>query len=288
MNAAMRILGMFIGCVLGVASAAYAKPAAIVTDIEGRATLLRGSQPIPLALLTEIGDDEVVELAGGARLVFIHYWPGHEYTLKGPGRVRVGYGSLETLAGAPPERREARTAVRVNPSGLVQAGVQMRGRSQPQIRLLHPVGVRLLGSSSDFRWETLETTAEYGFSLSGENGALLYEVRTREGRVVLPASVQLVAGGRYAWRVTAKSSEGQDRAAIAGFTTAAVDLAEDVQRFRPPDNAAVSELVAYALWLRQERLHGEAERYWRLIREQRPGETGLAGMIEAADDRRDR
>ena len=98
--------------------------------------------------------------------------------------------------------------------------------------------------------------------------------------------MRLAAGGRYAWRVTSKRGEGQDRTAIAGFTTATAELAEDVKRFRPPDDAAVSELVAYALWLRQERLHGEAERYWRLIREQRPGEVGLAGMIEAPGDGR--
>ena len=281
-----RVIGTLIGCILGFASAAYAKPAAIVTDIQGRVTLLRGAQPVPVALLTEIGDDEVLELAGAARLVLIHYWPGHEYTLKGPGKVRVGYGSLETLAGAPPERREARAGVRVNPSGLVQAGVQMRGVAPPPIRLVHPVGVRLLEAPTDFRWQAREPFAEYNFSVSGDNGAVLYEVRSREGRVVLPASVRLAAGGRYAWRVTANNSQGQERTAIAGFTTATIELAEEVRRFRPPEHAAVSELVAYALWLRQERLQGEAERYWRLVREQRPGEPGLAGMIEAPADGR--
>ena len=50
----------------------------------------------------------------------------------------------------------------------------------------------------------------------------------------------------------------------------------------------MSELVAYALWLRQERLQGEAERYWRLLRELRPGEPALARMIEPADDERNR
>lgn len=286
MNGTMRVLGLLIGCALGFASAAYARPAAIVTDIEGRATLLRGTQPLPVALLSEIGEDEVVELAAGARIVVIHYWPGHEYTLKGPARVRFGYGSLEAQAGPPPERREARTAVRVNPSGLVQAGVQMRGQSRPQIRLLHPVGVRLLEAQTDFRWEALAAPAEYGFSLSSDNGASLYEVRTREGRVVLPAAVQLVAGTRYAWRVVAKSSDGQERAAIAGFMTASAGLADEARRLRPADRADVSELVAYALWLRQERLQVEADRYWRLLRERRPGEAGLAGMIEASNDGR--
>ena len=136
---------------------------------------MRGAQAVPVALLTEIGDDDVVELAGAARLVFIHYWPGHEYTLKGPGRVRVGFGSLETLSGAPPERREARAGVRVNPSGLVQAGVQMRGLAQPPIRLVHPVGVRLLETPTEFRWQAQEPFAEYNFSLSSDNGAVLYD-----------------------------------------------------------------------------------------------------------------
>ncbi len=286
MIATARVLVILVGCIAAFASAANAKPAAIVTDIQGRATLIRGAQSVQVALLTEIGDDEVVELGDAARLVFIHYWPGHEYTLKGPGRVRVGFGSLETLAGAPPERREARAGVRVNPSGLVQAGVQMRGLAQPPIRLVHPVGVRLLETPTDFRWQAREPFAEYNFSLSADNGAVLYEVRSREGRVALPASVRLAAGGRYAWRVTATDSQGLERTAIAGFTTASAELAEEVRRFRPPEQAAVSELVAYALWLRQERLQGEAERYWRLVREKRPGEPGLAGMIETSGDGR--
>lgn len=286
MSATVRVLAILIGCIAAFGPVANAKPAAIVTDIQGRATLLRGAQLVPVALLTEIGDDEVVELAGAARLVLIHYWPGHEYTLNGPGRVRVGYGSIETLAGAPPERREARAGVRVNPSGLVQAGVQMRGLAQPPIRLVHPVGVRLLETPADFRWQAQEPFAEYNFSLSADNGAVLYEVRSREGRVVLPASVRLAAGGRYAWRVTANNNQGQERSAIAGFTTASVELAEQVRRLRPPEPAAVAELVAYALWLRQERLQGEAERYWRLVQGQRPGDPGLAGMIEAPLERR--
>lgn len=284
----MLALGILIGLVLGLVSAAHARPAAIVTDIQGRATLLRGSQSLPVTLLTELGDGEVVELAGAARLVFIHYWPGDEYTLQGPGQVRVGYGSIETQAGAPPERRAARSGVRVNPSGLVQARVQMRGLSQPPIRLVHPVGVRLLETPTDFLWHAQEPFAAFNFSLSGDKGALLYEVRTREGRVVLPASVRLAAGGRFAWRVTGNTSGGQERTAIAGFTTATIELADEERRFRPPANAAVSELVAYALWLRQERLQGEAERYWRLVRDLRPGEPALARMIEAADDERNR
>ena len=288
MRATIRIVGIFLGCVLGFASAAYGRPAAIVTDIEGRATLLRGSQPVPVALLTEIGDDEVVELAGGTRLVVIHYWPGHEYTLKGPGKVRVGFGSLEALSGTPPERREVRTRVRVNPSGLVQAGVQMRGGLQSPIRLLHPVGIRLLETQPEFRWEMLVADLEYSFSLSSDSGVILYEVRTREVRVALPASVRLAAGARYAWRVTAKTSQGQERTAIAGFTTASPELAEEVRRTRPTDQAEVSDLVAYALWLRQERLQGEADRYWQLIKERRPGDAGMAGMVETLGDRGNR
>ena len=96
----------------------------------------------------------------------------------------------------------------------------------------------------------------------------------------------MAAGGRFAWRVAATDSRGLERAAIAGFTTASAELAAEVRRFRPPEQAAVSELVAYALWLRQERLQGEAERYWRLVREKRPGEPGLAGMIETSADGR--
>lgn len=288
MAAAIRAFGIVIGCVLGLISAAHARPAAIVTDIQGRATLLRGSQSLPVALLTEIGDDDVVELAGAARLVLIHYWPGHEYTLQGPGQVRVGYGSIETLTGPQLLRREARTGGRINPSGLMQAGVQVRSLSQPPIGLLYPVGIGLLETPTDFRWQAQEAIAAFNFSLSGDNGALLYEARTGAGRVVLPASVRLAAGGRYAWRVTGNTSGGQEHTAIAGFTMATIELEDEVRRLRPPANAAVSELVAYALWLRQERLQIEAERYWRLVREQRPDEPGLARMIEAADDARNR
>ena len=204
MKATIRVLGILIGCIAAFASVANAKPAAIVTDIQGRATLLRGSQPVPVALLTEIGDDEVVELVGAARLVLIHYWPGHEYTLNGPARVRVGFGSLETLSGPPPERREARTGVRVNPSGLVQAGVQMRGLSQPPIRLVHPVGVRLLEPPADFRWQTEAAITEYNFSLSGDNGAVLYEVRTRRARC---ASCFIPARRRRALRMARRGQQ---------------------------------------------------------------------------------
>lgn len=286
MKATLRFAGILIGCILGFTALAYERPAAIVTDMQGRATLQNGAQPGPVALLTEIGDGDVLELAPGARLVLIHYWPGHEYTLAGPGRVRVGHGALEALAGAPPERRSGSGGVRVNPSGLVQAAVRTRDRSTPQFRLLHPVGVRLLLPQAEFHWEMPQAATEVGFSLSSDNGAVLYEGRTREARIVLPASIRLAAGARYAWRVTSANGQGPERTAIAGFSTATVELAEAVRRLRPNEQAAVSELVAFALWLAQERLQGEADRYWRLVAQQRPGEPAVARMIETPFDGR--
>jgi len=286
MNLAIWLVGILLGCIPGFAAMAYERPAAIVTDMQGRATLLRGAQPGPVALLTEVGDGDVLLLSPGAKLALIHYWPGHEYALKGPGRVRVGHGSLETLAGPPPERDLRRDGVRVNPSGLVQAGVPIRDRAWPQFRLVHPVGVRLLDLQAEFHWEMPQAGTEVNFSLSTDNGAVLYEVRTREARVVLPATVRLDPGARYAWRVATSQGQGPEQSAIAGFATATVELAEEVRRLRPTERSAVSDLVAYALWLGQERLQGEADRYWRLVQQRRPGEPAVARMIESPLDGR--
>lgn len=271
MSAMNRILFMLLGCIFCSSLPANAKPAAIVTDVEGSATLQRGAQAVRVAILTEIGEGEVVELADKARLVIVHFSLGHEYLLRGPARVRVGFGSLETLAGANPERRDARAGVWLNPSGLVQAGVQMRGTPQSRMKLISPLGVRVLDPQPEFVWEAVAGAGEYHFSLSGDNGAAVFETRIAESRVRLPAGVALAAGRSYAWKVIANVA-GAERSASGGFATATEDLAEEARRTRPPEGAPISDLVAYALWLRQSRLADEARRYWSIVSVRRPDE----------------
>ena len=156
------------------------------------------------------------------------------------------------------------------PGLLLQALDLYRRAFQPSAVLAQPytmIGVPLIAAPT-----------EVNFSLSTDNGAVLYEVRTREARVVLPATVRLDPGARYAWRVATSMGQGPEQSAIAGFATATVELAEEVRRLRPTERAAVSDLVAYALWLGQERLQGEADRYWRLVQQRRPGEPAPASQ----------
>lgn len=273
-----RMVGAFaLG--LAMSGGAGARPAAVVTDIEGRATLHRGDKSMPIALLTEIGDSEQVELAPNARLTIVQYWTSQEYALRGPSRVRFGYSGPEGMTGTPPEKRGGESRLRLNPAGLVQAVVQMRSLGGGQVKLLAPIGLQILELVPEFRWEPVAGASEYRFSLSGDKGTSVFEARVAEARVALPSERTLVAGAGYAWRVTAVRPGAPEQSGTGGFTTASTDLAEEVRRYRPAEGAPVSDLVIYALWLRQAKLDAEAERVWRKVREQRPAEPVLKTLI---------
>ncbi|MBL8381020.1 MAG: hypothetical protein JNM79_24340 [Burkholderiales bacterium] len=264
-------------------AAAQTRPVAIVTDVQGRAVVQRGGQPVRIALLTELADGEEVEVAQGTRLVAVLYWPGNEYAVSGFSRVRFTVAALEPLAGVAPQRRDMPADMRLNPSGLVQAGVQMRSVARPTIVTVHPVGVRVLDALPEFRWQPVDGVREYEFSLSGESGGTLFAARTTEPRIALPATQPLAPGLRYAWRVRASDANGRESSGIAAFFTASEQLAADVKRLQPPAAAAVERWVTYALWLRQERLHAEADRVWQRVQALRPDDTGVRAMLASGE-----
>lgn len=274
-------LTVFLLGVVGVClpAAAQSRPVAVVTDVQGGAVVQRGGKPQRISLLAEIADGEEIEVAQGTRLVVVLYWPGNEYVVNGFARLRFHVSALEAVAGAAPQRREMPADMRLNPSGLVQAGVQMRSASRPTIVTIHPVGARVLELLPEFRWQPVQGAREYEFSLSGEGGRTLFATRTAEARISLPATQPLVPAARYAWSVRAQDANGRELSGIAAFFTASEQLAADVKRLQPPDGAAVERWVAYALWLRQERLHAEADYVWRRVQAERPEATGVRAML---------
>ncbi|MFN0163205.1 MAG: hypothetical protein ACKVQQ_18415 [Burkholderiales bacterium] len=276
-----RVVTILLMCLVGMClpAVSQSRPVAIVTDVQGRAVVQRGGQQVRVALLTEIADGEQIEVAQGTRLVVVLYWPGNEYVVNGFARVRFGVAALDSLAGTAPQRRDMPSDMRLNPSGLVQAGVQMRSVTRPTILTIQPVGVRVLDMLPEFRWQPLEGAREYEFSLSGEGGRTLFAARTTEARISLPATQPLVPAARYAWSVRANDANGRELSGIAAFFTASEQLAIDVKRLQPPDDAAVERWVAFALWLRQERLHAEADRVWRRVQALRPEDTGVRLML---------
>lgn len=253
---------------------AQARPAAVVTDLGGEATLANGTRRVPVRLLTELGEGDIVELAAGARMSFLLYVSSTLFAAHGPARLRVGRDGPETLAGAPPERQSGVKIPPLNATGLIQAGVHMRGMPTSRIRLVSPVGTRVLDASPEFVWEPVAGAEAYRFALFDDKGVEMHRATVRAERLALPAGVILQSGQSYTWRVSARVGSAGPTA-NAGFSTASPDLAEEARRYRPSEGASVSELVGYAIWLGQARLLEEARRYWTALSARMPNDSTL-------------
>lgn len=282
-----RALSPLLLCAIGALSiAAHAAGVAMVTDLQGKATLSSGGTNRDLTICAELDTGTKVQLAAGATLVLLYFDAGDEYVFRGPSTIEFKPGAPEVASGAQPEKRNLSLGkggkdVRIKPVGITQGAMVMRSvRPVARIQLLTLNKTRTLESSPEFRWSALEAVPTYGFELSDETGRTVFETKVDATSLRLPASVQIREGVPYTWEVSARLPDGKKYASSADFAIAGADLRARAESLRPPASAPLSTRIAYAAWLSGAELKDEARKYWKETAAERPQDARLKALAE--------
>jgi hypothetical protein len=272
---------MFAGLIRGGAliaalalGVAHAEPIAIVTDVQGGASLVSGSATAPLRLLSELDDGARVTLAGGARVTALYMSTGDEYTAQGPGAVAFRAARPEVSGGATMTRRAPAQGreIRIHRPTVAQTGLVVRSVGA---RLVSPVASTILERSPEFSWEDARKNVRYRFSLTDADGAAVYGAETEARTLRLPPSVVLKPGALYRWEVAVRSNDDHLQSVRATFRTASDEVRAQAQVLRPDAAAGFPGRVAYAVWLEQMELRDDAQRLWRELAAERPQDATL-------------
>ena len=282
-----RAMALLLCGAVGVLSmAAHAAGVAMVTDLQGKATLSSDGRTRDLTILAELEAGAKVQLGAGAALVVLYLDVGDEYAFKGPSTIEFKPGAPDVQGGAKPEKRalslgKGGKEVRIKPVGVTQGAMVMRSvRPVARIQLLTLNRTRTLEGSPEFRWSALQAGLTYGFELNDETGRTVYEAKVEATSLRLPATVQIKEGVPYTWEITARLPDGRKYSSSAEFAVAAAVLRAQAESLRPPASAPLSTRVAYAAWLDGTELKDEARKYWKEAAVERPDDARLKALAE--------
>ncbi|MDB5864852.1 MAG: hypothetical protein JWO70_2658 [Betaproteobacteria bacterium] len=267
-----------------ISGAANSAPVAMVSDLQGKGTLVTGTARTPLAMLAELEPNAEVELDTGARMVALYLDGSGEYLITGPALVAIRPQQPQSLKGAAAQKRsvlggKAGSDVRLKPAGAVQGALVMRAAGpKGRIRLLHPSGTRTVDASPEFRWQFEATGLSYRFELLDETGRLLHEAEINGTAVTLPPTVKLADDAAYTWVVSTRLPDGRKYSSTSDFSIAPAGVRQQVASLRPAGTAPVSDKVAYAAWLEQLELKDEARKMWRALAAERPDDARLESL----------
>jgi hypothetical protein len=257
---------------LGMQPAA-AEPVAVVTDVQGGATLISGAASA-LGILSPLSAGDRVRLVAGARMAMLYYADGAQFDVRGPGTLELTASRPQASEGAVVEARRAEgaSAVRLKSGGLVQGAVVMRGRG---LRVMAPDAL-VLTTHPDLAWTDSRSEATYDVALTDAAGRRVFEASTAARTLAVPDSVGLLPGQAYALQVSARVAGAQVQTARAEFSVAPEELQAQARALAPKSaDAPVAERVAYALWLEDNDLRDDARKWWAGVAQARPEESGL-------------
>ncbi len=265
--------------VLGVLPvAAHAAAAAMVIDLQGKATLTDAGRTRDATILAELEAGAQVQLQAGATLVVMYLDSGDEYVFKGPASIVFRPAEPELLSGPRPDKRSPSVGkgIRIKPVGMAQGAIVLRSLLPgARIRLLTLSGTRVLESPPEFRWQELQPGLKYQFGISDDTGRSLHEATVEGSSLVLPPGVQLGDGASYQWEVSTRLPDGRKYSNVGVFSIASAELRALAAALRTEASAPVSARVAYAAWLDQMELKDDARRYWRTLSTERPDDARL-------------
>lgn len=282
-----RILPVLIFALLaGLPAIALGAGVAMVTDLQGKATVTADGRPRAITILAELEVGAQVQLEAGATLVALYLDAGEEFAFKGPAQIAFKPGQPEVIKGAKAEKRSPALGkggkdIRIKPVGMAQGAIVMRSfRSSSRIRLLNLHGTRTLEAQPEFRWQGLQPGLKYQFEITDETGNTLHETQLEATSIKLPSSVKLKEGGAYSWEVSARLPDGRKYSSSGDFSVAPADLRAQADALRPAASASLSTRIAYAAWLEQMELKDEARKYWKAAAAERPDDTRLKALAE--------
>jgi hypothetical protein len=256
MNAPRQHSSPHLGALAGLAFAlafsvasAQAAPAALVTDVVGNSVFAPGSEPV--RLLAEVAAGSVLRVASNGQLTLFQLGDGSEYTLRGPGRWRVGAGAPEPQDGAAPAQKRAVAAplreVRLRTDRVAQGGIVMRSSGHPA--LLTPVNETVLDNDVRFAWDSFGDGANYQFELVDQAGQKLLQAETAATELRLPSAVPLQSGQTYYWAVRGRGTAATPAYRVAEFRVVDADTRRRIEAARPAPDAPFSERVLFAALL---------------------------------------
>lgn len=280
--------GVFIGLALllaGMAWAGAAEPVAMVTDIEGKASLAEGAAKRELSILSELRPGARLQLQGGARVSVVYLGSGQEYELEGPAVVRIAAGQPEAVSGNQPKKggvalAKGGSAVRIKPVVVAQAAIVMRSSAPgSRLKLLSLSGTKTLDVRPVFQWQPPQPGLHYQIELMDDTGKTILNAATNEAALTLPAQIELKEAADYTWVVSTVLPDGAKYTNVGDFSIAPAALREQAEKLRPANQASVSERVEYASWLEQVELRDEARKYWKSVAAERQGHEKLKEVI---------
>ena len=277
-------VGLWLAFLVLTCQVAMAQGAAValVTDLQGRATITSAGRSLDAAMLANLEAGTQAQLAPGSTLVVLYLADGSEYQFKGPAQVQFRADRPEVSSGAPAVRRSAPSVmqVRVNPGGVSQGAIVMRSMGSVRIRLLEGSGTLVLDAQPELAWAAPLPDLRYSLDIADDAGRTLHKVEVGDTRTRLPASIGLREGATYTWEVSARAPDGRRYSGRGEFAVAAASLREQVLAARMQVDSTVSAQVAFAWWLDHQQLRDEARRLWRELARQRPDEAALRALAE--------
>lgn len=272
-----------VAFVLLLALPAAAQPAtvAMVSDLEGSATLTTAGRSAPVQILSDIAPGAQVQLPSGARLVVFYLDGGTEFTFKGPAQIDFKPDKPEVIHGTPPVMRVPvqGSGVRLKPIGLGQGALVLRSPlGSSRIKILNANATRLLETQPVFRWLEPEPGLRYHVEITDDSGRSLYDGQVATSSFVLPVGLQLKEGMAYMWEVSSRLPDGRKYSSVGVFSVAPAELRAQAASMLANAMPDVSSRVALAAWLEQMELRDEARKQWRLLLQARPEEPRIRAL----------
>lgn len=256
---------------------------AMVTDLQGKASIQQGNLVEDLVLTAELAPGRKVQVAAGARLTLVSFGTGDQihvtgpaaFTLDGEGRAR---GPKQRIQVVPVKGVKLQEALK--PGGLAQASLVMRASWEGDIAMLQPGSAAVLEPFHRFAWAGAGEGAHYTFTLKDSQGRDVASVATQEPAYHLPANQSLLAGATYTWSITAEPREGTPRRAQGTFKVLSLPQRGLLLNLRALGRSSFSLRLAYAAALQQFGLQEEAKAEWRALRQERPGDPVLKAFAQ--------
>lgn len=277
-------LAFVAACAAVLAGSAFAVPVAMVTDLQGAATLAKDKAKLGLMAYIEPGTEVVVE--ANARLTLTYLTKPLEQTFSGPAKIVVRADKIEVLQGGAGQSRKldpekVAIAQKFEPAArdrMAQATFVMRSAS-PRLELIGPAATKVATTTPEFSWKALKDASGYKISLLDESGKPLGE-HSVNVNVWKPGGKEALAPGKsYRWKVEATLASGQTDTAQAQFSVLDKAATKRIAKHKPKANAPFSERLLYAAQLENEGLKDEAASLWRALAGERPDEPALQKWV---------
>jgi hypothetical protein len=244
----------------------------MVLDVQGSGQVIDKDNS-KLEILTYLKPLMQISLSKGSKATLSLYSTRSIYQLTGPTLVAIEEDGLTVKSGAKPiinslsEKLVLASAKYTNP---VPGAYRMRGM-QPAIAMLEPIPHSVqLNIHPVFRWEASEASV-FEFQLQELSGKTIFNARSNDNTLILPANIMLENGKNYSWTVSYTSSkDGRLNESSAIFSMISSDEAAKLNELKPSVDASIEEWVMYATTLQDHQITQEAKLAWQHIANQRP------------------